>query len=213
MLLLGACTTLPGSKDATKPDSAPAPAARSVDDLAAAIAADAQRSDTESDARIREQLAARAGADAQQCLQLAPEAAACLYYHGVALGLEARAHPLRADDLLKNMLASLTAAEAADPGYDKAGPERVKALVLVRAPGWPLGPGDADEGLAAARRAVQLQPQHPPNQLALAEALSKTGDSSGAREAYNRARDLAQALPASADRDDWLKQADQGLRR
>jgi hypothetical protein len=217
MLLLGACTTLPGSKDVTPkpvaPESVPAPAAASVDDLVAAIATDAQRSDTESDARIREQLAAHAGADAHECLQLAPQAAACLYYQGIALGLEARAHPLRADELLKDMLVSLTAAEAADPGYDKAGPDRVKALVLVRAPGWPLGPGDADAGLAAARRAVQLQPQHPPNQLALAEALSKTGDASGAREAYNRARDLAQALPASADRDDWLKQADQALRR
>jgi tetratricopeptide (TPR) repeat protein len=212
MLLLGACTTLPGSKELT-PKSAPASAGASVDDLAAAIAADAQRSDTESDARIREQLAAHASSDAQACLQLAPQAAACLYYRGVALGLEARAHPLRANELLKDMIDSLTAAEAADPGYDKAGPERVKALVLVRAPGWPLGPGDADEGLAAARRAVQLQPQHPPNQLALAEALFKTGDSSGAREAYQHARDLAQALPPSADRDDWLKQADQALRR
>jgi len=211
MLMLGACSTLPRPKDAV-PRPAPASAAASVEDLAAAIAADAQRSDTESDSKVREQLAAHAGADAEQCLQLAPQAAACLYYHGVALGLEARAHPLRANDLLKNMLDSLTAAEAADPGYDNAGPERVKAMVLVRAPGWPLGPGDPDAGLAAARRAVQLQPQHPPNQLALAEALSKTGDSSGAREAYRRARDLAQALPPSADRDDWLKQADQALR-
>ncbi len=208
MLLLGACTTLPRSKDVVPQ---PAPAA-SVEDLAAAIAADAQRSGTEGDARIREQLAAHAGADAQSCLQLAPQAAACLYYQGVALGLEARAHPLRANDLLKSMLDSLTAAEAADPGYDKAGPERVKAMVLVRAPGWPLGPGDPDAGLAAARRAVQLQPQHPPNQLALAEALAKTGDSSGARAAYSLARDLALALPRSADRDDWLKQADQALR-
>jgi Tfp pilus assembly protein PilF len=109
------------------------------------------------------------------------------------------------------MLESLTAAEAADPNYDKAGPERVKALVLVRAPSWPLGPGDADTGVIEARKAVELQPQHPPNQLALAEALSKSGDAAGARQAYQRVRDLAQALPASADRDDWLKQADQGL--
>jgi hypothetical protein len=46
----------------------------------------------------------------------------------------------------------------------------------------------------------------------LAEALSKSGNATGAREAYQRAHDLAQALPASAERDDWLKQADQGLR-
>jgi len=204
MLLLGACAAAPKSKPKNL-------ASASVEDLAAAIAADSERSDGGVDAKTREQLAADADGDAQACLQLAPKAAACLYYHAVALGLQARAHPLRANELLKTMLESLTAAQAADPDYDKAGPDRVKALVLVRAPGWPLGPGDVDAGLAAARRAVQLQPQHPPNQLALAEALSKTGDSNGAREAYQHARELAQVLPASADRDDWLKQADQGL--
>ncbi len=57
-----------------------------------------------------------------------------------------------------------------------------------------------------------LQPQHPPNFLALAEALSKTGDANGARENYSRARDAAQALPSSPDRDDWLREADKGLR-
>jgi hypothetical protein len=47
--------------------------------------------------------------------------------------------------------------------------------------------------------------------LALAEALAKTGDTRGAREAYGRARELCQALPPSQDRDDWLRQAEQGL--
>ena len=210
-LLLGACATAPTPGGPAPKSVVPAPA--SVDDLAAAIAADSQRSDAVTDAKTREQLAEDADGNAQACLQLAPQAAACLYYHAVALGLQARAHPLRASELLKTMLESLNAAEAADPGYDQAGPDRVKALVLMRAPGWPLGPGDPDAGLSAARRAVQLQPQYPPNLLALAEALSKSGDAAGARENYQRARDLAQAAPASADRDDWLKQADQGLRR
>ena len=90
-------------------------------------------------------------------------------------------------------------------------PARVRALVLIRAPGWPLGPGDAEAGLVAARRAVALRPQYPPNLLALAEALSKTGDGNGARANYGRARDAALAQPAAADRDEWLRTADQGL--
>ncbi len=65
--------------------------------------------------------------------------------------------------------------------------------------------------MASARRAVSLKPQYPPNVLALAEALAKTGDTRGAREAYGRARELSQALPPSQDRDDWLRQAEQGL--
>ena len=111
------------------------------------------------------------------------------------------------------MLQNLSDAENADPRYDRAGPARVRALVLIRAPGWPLGPGDTDAGLAAARRAVALQPDYPPNVLALAEALSKTGDDSGARKNYAHAHDLAQSSPAGSDRDDWLHDADEGLRR
>jgi hypothetical protein len=111
------------------------------------------------------------------------------------------------------MLDALAAADATDPAYDEAGPARVKALVLIRAPGWPLGPGDPDAGLVSARRAVSLRPQYPPNVLALAEALGKTGDIRGARETYQLARDLTQALPPTPDRDDWLRQAKQALAR
>lgn len=186
-------------------------ASKSVDELAAAVAADSRRSESEIDSKVRGSLAADANRDAQACLDQAPQAAACLYYHAIALGLDARAHPLHATEALKSMVESLTRAEAADAEFDQAGPARVKALVLLRAPAWPLGPGDPDAGLASARRAVSLRPQYPANVLALAEALAKTGDAAGARENYSRARELAQALPPSSDRDDWLHQAEQAL--
>jgi hypothetical protein len=182
-----------------------------VEQMAAAVAADAQRSDLETDSKIRDQLAADALQNAQACLERAPQAAACLYYDGVALGLKARAHPLQANEALKSMLDALSSADAADPTYDQAGPARVKALVLIKAPVWPLGPGDPEAGLAAARRAVVLRPDYPPNSLALAEALAKNGDTHGALDTYRHARDLIQALPPSRDRDDWLKQANQAL--
>ncbi|MGO9950247.1 MAG: hypothetical protein ACLPWG_25835 [Steroidobacteraceae bacterium] len=185
----------------------------SVAELAAAIEMDAQRSDHETDSKIRRDLAAEASADADACIALEPQAVACLYWRAVALGLNARAHPTRANEYLTGMLDALMRAESADPNYDEAGPARVRALVLIRAPGWPLGPGDAESGLAAAHRAVTLRPDYPPNQLALAEALAKTGDSGGALQIYTRARDAAQALPASPDRDAWLHEADQGLQR
>ncbi|MHB8478722.1 MAG: hypothetical protein ACYDBZ_20890 [Steroidobacteraceae bacterium] len=198
---------------ATRPRPPPAAHAEpsSVAALAAAIDADAKRSDHEPDSKTRSELAAEADRDAQACVALEPHAAACLYWRGIALGLEARAHPARAGELLNNMLDWLAQAESADPNYDEAGPARVRGLVLIRAPGWPLGPGDAAAGLVAARRAVALRPQYPPNLLALAEALSKTGDGNGARENYARARDAAVALPAAADRDEWLRSAEQGL--
>jgi hypothetical protein len=209
VLTVAACATRPAP---------PVPSASSADPtsvaaLAAAIEAAAKRSDHEPDSKIRGELAAEADRDAQACLAREPQAAACLYGRGIALGLEARVHPIRAGESLSQMLDALGRAESADPNYDDAGPARVRALVLIRAPGWPLGPGDAEAGLAAARRAVSLRPQYPPNLLALAEALAKTGDGNGARDYYTRAHDAALALPAAADRDEWLREAEQGQRK
>jgi len=206
ILALTACATQP------RPPPLPRAQPSTTLELAAAIDADARRSDHEADARVRAELAAEAGRDADTCLAREPQAAACLYGGAIALGLEARAHPARAGESLNSMLDKLARAESADPNYDEAGPARVRALVLIRAPGWPLGPGDPEAGLDAARRAVALRPLYPPNLLALAEALAKTGDRSGARDTYVRARDAAQALPEAADRDEWLREADHGLK-
>ncbi len=192
---------------------APAAGTASIEGYAASIKANARRTDHESDAKVRSELADQSVSAADACLALDSSAAACQYSKAVATGLQARAHPARAVGLLSSMLENLKAAEAADPHYDNAGPARVRALVLIRAPGWPLGPGDTDAGLDAARRAVALQPNYPPNVIALAEALAKSGDESGARESYARARELALAAPAAPERDDWLLDADEGLRR
>jgi hypothetical protein len=179
----------------------------------AQILADAHQSEHEVDAAVRGQLAADASSQAEACLATEPRAGACLYGHAIALGLETRAHPVHAGESLKRMLADLDAAEAADPGFDEAGPARVRALVLTRAPGWPLGPGDPAAGVVAARRAAELRPQYPPNLLALAEALAKSGDAAGGRVTYRQARDAAAALPPSSGRDEWLREADQALQR
>jgi hypothetical protein len=184
----------------------------SVEGYATAIKAASERTDHESDSKVRADLATEASNDADACLAMDSHAVACQYGKAIATGLEARAHPTRAVGLLGAMLQNLESAEKADPNYDKAGPARVRALVLIRAPSWPLGPGDTDAGLVAARRAVSLQPDYPPNVLALAEALSKTGDAKGASDNYARARDLARALPASPERDEWLRGANEGLR-
>ena len=205
MATVGGCVSQP--RPAPPPSTQPS----SVAALAAAIDADSKRSDHETDSKARADIAAEASRDADSCLALQPQAVACLYGRGLAFGLQARAHPTRAGEYLNNMLDALTHADAADPNYDEAGPSRVRALVLLRAPGWPLGPGDTDAALVAARRAVALKPEYPANLLALAEALTKTGDGSGARDAYARARDAAIAMPASEDRDEWLRESDQGL--
>ena len=208
-LPLAACTTPLQHATVSRPQVVPTSSAAH----AAAIAADAKKSDHEADSRVRTELAEAARLEADACMAQEPQAAACLYGRAVALGLEAKAHPTRAPGILGNMLETLSQAEAADPSYDEAGPARVQALVLIRAPGWPIGPGDPERGLAAAQRALTLRPEYPPNLLALAEAQAKLGTAEAARASYLRARDTILKLPDTAERADWLHDVEQGLSR
>jgi hypothetical protein len=206
LVMVAACSS--GSRKSDKH-----PSATTVEGLAAAVKEEASRSDQDVDAKTRVDLAQQASVDADACVKLEPHSAACLFVSAVAMGLEARANPsFDSIAVLTDILQTLSRAESTDPNYDNAGPARVQALVYLRAPGWPLGPGDPQAGLEAARRAVALYPDYPPNRLAMAEAQLKTGDYKGARESFTHARDTAQALPASADRNDWLKQANEALR-
>jgi hypothetical protein len=150
---------------------------------------------------------------AQLCARRAPANAACDYALAIALGQQVRERHATARDGLSRMVAALRRAAGGDPGIDDAGPHRVLALVFLRAPGWPAGPGDPEAGLVEARAAVALAPDHPGNQLALAEALRRNGQPTAARAACVRALDLAHARRAAGDPDasEWLAEATQGL--
>ena len=168
----------------------------------------ARRIERETDAPSRERLAVAAVETARSC---GPEPA-CDYWLAVALGLQARERPSTASDGVARMLELLASAEASDPALEHGGPARVTALVLVRAPGWPLGPGDADAGLAAARRAVGVDPDYPPNRLALAEALLKHGERDAAAEQARAADDVARRS-SDPDAADWSREAELLLNR
>ena len=92
-------------------------------------------------------------------MQAAPASAECDYALALALGVQARERPSTATQGLKAMVELLQKANGLDARLDHGGPARVLALVLVRAPGWPLGPGDPETGLKAARQAVEPLPR------------------------------------------------------
>jgi tetratricopeptide (TPR) repeat protein len=152
---------------------------------------------------------------AQWCGRVDPAAPACRYWLAVALGVQARERRGTAMDALPRMVELLERAAEEEPGLDEAGPHRVLALLLLRAPGWPSGPGDPDRGLREARRAVELRPDHPPNQLCLGEALEVIGDREEAREAFRRAAVLASEGLRAGERDaaEWLDEAERALER
>jgi hypothetical protein len=189
-------------------------------ELLAAVQRDADGIDQSTDSAQRSSLLAAATASAQQCLAQFPNTAACQYAQAQVQGLTARARPLEASSQLKAMLASLTKAEAQNPSLDHAGPARLAAVVLLRAPPWPLGPGDVDAAVTAAQRAVQREPGYPPNLITLGQAQAKALGTAPARATFAKAQQAVQAWtgassdqPAAvaADRAKWQQQVEQGL--
>jgi len=164
--------------------------------------------ENESDADARLQQVTTAIDAAQWCERRAPEDPACGYWLALAIGQQARERPATAKDGMARMDGLLRATIAVDPTLDEAGPHRALALLLLRAPSWPAGPGDTEEGLAQAKAAAALRPEYPPNQIVLAEALSKNGDREAARDAAEHARALALSRKARGDPDasQWLEE-------
>jgi tetratricopeptide (TPR) repeat protein len=180
-----------------------------IDGLLCAIRAKSWLAEREKDVQVRGDLSVSAVQLGQWCLRRAPASPACKYWLAVALGLQARDRPSTVEDSLKRMVQLLREVGKEAPLYDEAGPERVLAILLLRAPGWPVGPGDPEAALPLARRAVELLPDYPPNQLALGEALLANDERVKALEALDRAVSLAGKAPASDNPDapGWIAQA------
>src|SRR5260221_722675 len=151
--------------------------------------------DHEPDAEGRQRAATLAVQAAQWCGRIAPPSPGCDYWLGAGLGVQARERPSTGLSALPRITEAFKRAAAGDPSLDHSGPDRALALLYVRAPGWPAGPGDPDLGLEHARKAGDRDPDYPPNLLTLAEALALNGDGAGSREAnapgLERARPLA----------------------
>ena len=162
----------------------------------------------ETDTVAREAAAESAVHSAQLCRETAMHEPVCAYWLAVALGVQARERRATALDALPRMVELLNRAAGAQAGLDNAGPNRVLALVFVRAPGWPTGPGDPDLGLSHARRAVTLEPDYLPNQLCLAEALAAVGEQEESRRLLELTTPLVRRRAESGDLQaaEWLEE-------
>jgi hypothetical protein len=151
----------------------------------------------------------------QWCQRRAPGNPECDYRLAIALGQQARESPSTGKDAMGRMVSLLGRAIAGNPRLDSGGPHRVLALVLLRAPSWPVGPGDPEAGLAEARKAVALFPDAADNQLVLGEALAATSATRESREAYAKALALATAARQAGDPEaaTWIAQARSHLGR
>jgi hypothetical protein len=222
LVALGACTLpRPATQPAVNSAAVSGATVLSASQLVASVQRDSDLIDHSTDSAERSRLLAAATQNARQCVAMAPQSGACLYAQAQVLGLTARERPTQAVSRLKEMLASLTQAEALDPGFDHAGPARLSAVVLLRAPGWPLGPGDPDAAVVAAQRAVDRDAAYPPNLVTLAQAQAKTDATAAARATFAKAHLAVQAWTGTQDdaQDqvaaacaEWQRDVDEGLR-
>jgi hypothetical protein len=135
----------------------------------------------------------------QWCQRRAPSDPECDYRLAIALGQQARERPATGRDAIGRMVDLLHHSIDAAPKLDSGGAHRVLAILLLRAPGWPIGPGDNEAGLDEARAAVEVAADSIGNQLALGEALAANDHADQAREAYKKAAALAEAAKAHDD--------------
>jgi len=168
--------------------------------------------ENEADSRLRKALAVEAVGIAQLCVERSKEDPRCRYRLALAVGQQARERPSTASDGLDVMIELLRELISTAPGIDNAGPERVMALVLLRAPGWPAGPGDPEAALEYARAAVRRVPDYPPNQLVLGEALEENELSGEADRAYEKALGLARSR-RGREAKQWAEEAEEALAR
>lgn len=188
--------------------------ARRTDALLGAMRAMSYRIEHEQGV-ARGDLAAKAVELGQWCQRRDPRNAECDYRLAIALGQQAREYKSTGHDALDRMVTLLHRAIARAPRLDSGGPHRVLALVLLRAPSWPVGPGDPEQALIEARAAATAFPDSADNQLVLAEALAANDATGDARAAYQRALGLAAAARRAGDPEavHWVAEAQAGLEK
>jgi tetratricopeptide (TPR) repeat protein len=151
---------------------------------------------------------AEQGAEAARSVSRGPDDAEAAYLSALNLGLYVRAKGLTAVGRLSEMVALLKTA-GAQPQLDQGGPLRALGLLYVKAPGWPIGPGDLDAGLDLLKQAAEKFPEHPLNHLFYAYALIAAGEKASARGELDRARALCAAERFGDWATRWKTEADE----
>lgn len=213
LVTAGGCTTVARPRAAARLDTRVV--ARNAETLYAEVRGRLRRVSERASPRRRATLIEEAVLLGERCIANWPGNAHCEYALALALGMKVREWPTYAHDLLPKVVGHLENAVKTDPALDRAGPERVLAMLLVRAPGWPAGPGDPETGLEVARSAASREPGYAPNWLAVAEAADATGDEASREQAAQKAAELAKQAAAAGERDaaEWQSEAARLLAR
>jgi hypothetical protein len=142
----------------------------------------------------RAEIAVRGIEAARTAIRKADTNAAAHYWLAMNLGQLARTKSLAALKMVREMEAEFLRARALDPHVDFAGPDRSLGFLYRDAPGWPTSIGSRKKSRAHFEAALQLHPDFPDNQLALAETFLEWGE----KQNFARQLEAADAVQSKA---------------
>jgi len=119
---------------------------------------------------------------ARRAVALEPKDAAGYYYLALDLGRLAQTKFLGALKLVNEMEVNFKRSTELDPKLDFSGAHRSLGLLYRDAPGWPTSLGDRGKARNHLKKAVELSPDYPDNQLTYLESLLNWGEKKAVAE-------------------------------
>lgn len=142
----------------------------------------------------RAQLAVEGIGAARTAIQSDAKCGPAHYFLAMNLGQLARTQLLGALKLVSEMETHFALATKLAPELDHAGPDRNLGILYREAPGWPASIGSRSKARIHLKKAVELEPRFPANQLELLKAHTKWRETSAAQKL---ASEIEQSLPAA----------------
>lgn len=125
---------------------------------------------------------------ANTAIKLKPKGEEGLFYHGALAGRLADLDFKYGSDAIKTIESRMLQLLENKSTYLYGGPDRVLAMVYMRAPGSPLSVGDYDKALKHMKRALEIESHWLENQLAMAELELRLGKKRNDPELMKSAR-------------------------
>jgi tetratricopeptide (TPR) repeat protein len=154
--------------------------------------------DSSLDDPARRELAGRGVGYAETALGAVGERVDTVFLSGALLGLQLEVSRVPGPVKLRKVCDAFERAVALDPAYDEGAPLRALGTLLVKAPSWPAGPGDVEQGIELLSRAAWEYPGHPANHFFLGEALLADGRHHEAATSLRRVMDHCERYPCHA---------------
>ena len=140
---------------------------------------------------------------ARRAIALDERCAPAHHYLGLNLGQLARTKMLGALKLLGEMEAAWKKSISLDPNFKFAGAYRSLGMLYRDAPGWPTSLGDRSKARFHLKKAVELAPAYPENQLVLIETYLSWGEKKNAAPLITGLDKILEAARQQLTGDDW----------